>query len=238
MIALTSRRLGTAAAALRGRRRRRDLDLARWLDTYQIVEPPPDICALPAGAGTGVTEAEIASALHGAEVHGVLHELLAARLSGAAEADVEHVRAAFTLTVSAAIPSPHAAGLAGRLFGYYDSEISGLVTRLRNARPDLLREVRADAFGARMVAVMQAIERHVEALSARPSLEGEADFLVRYRRHVTEHHGMLEPPDFERRHRVPVDDLYVSPCIVQLLPVLAQDPAQHRPAISLAAGPG
>ena len=49
LIALTSRRLGTAAAALRGRRRRRDLDLARWLDTYQIVEPPPDICALPAG---------------------------------------------------------------------------------------------------------------------------------------------------------------------------------------------
>ena len=227
LIALTGRRLGTSAAALRGRRRRRDLDMARWLDTYQIAGPPPDICALPADASTGVTEAEIASALRSAEVHGVLRELLAARLTGAEERDVEHVRTVFSLTVSAAIPSPHAASLAEKLFGYYDSEISELVARLRATRPELLREVRAEAFGARMVAVMQAIERHVEALSARPNLHAEADFLARYRRHLTEHHGMLEPPDFQRRRRVPVEDLYVSPGIVQLLPVPAQAPAQQ-----------
>jgi hypothetical protein len=225
LVVLTGRRLGTSAAALRGRRRRRDLDLARWLDTYQIAEPPSGICELPAGASMGVTEAEIADVLRGAEVHGVLHELLAARLTGAAEADVAHVRAAFTLTISATIPSPFAGSLAGGLFGYYDREISQLVMRLRATRPDLLGDVRADAFGARMIAIMQAIERHVEALSARPGPQAEADFLARYRRHVTEHHGMLEPPDFERRRRVPVDDLYVSPGIVQLQLVPAQVPA-------------
>ena len=45
----------------------------------------------------------------------------------------------------------------------------------------------------------------------------EADFLARYRRHVAEHYGKLEPPDFERRRRVPITDLYVPPTIVQVL---------------------
>ena len=47
--------------------------------------------------------------------------------------------------------------------------------------------------------------------------QSEADFLIRYRRHVAEHHGMLEPPDFERRRRVPIADLYVPPAIVQII---------------------
>ena len=45
----------------------------------------------------------------------------------------------------------------------------------------------------------------------------EADFLGRYRRHVIEYHGMLEPPDFEYRRRVRVADLYVPPAIVQII---------------------
>jgi hypothetical protein len=34
-------------------------------------------------------------------------------------------------------------------------------------------------------------------------------FLVRYRRLAAEYHGKLEPPDFDRRRRIPIDDLYV-----------------------------
>jgi NACHT domain len=44
----------------------------------------------------------------------------------------------------------------------------------------------------------------------------EGDFTARYRRHVVEHYGMLEPPDFERRRRVPIADLYIPPAIVQI----------------------
>jgi hypothetical protein len=47
--------------------------------------------------------------------------------------------------------------------------------------------------------------------------QSEADFLARYRRHVTDYHGMLEPPDFEYRRRVPVAGLYVPPAIVQVI---------------------
>jgi hypothetical protein len=61
-----------------------------------------------------------------------------------------------------------------------------------------------------------AAEGHVAELSVRPDRQAEVDFLARYRRHVTEYHGMLEPPDFECRRRVPVADLYVPPAIVQI----------------------
>jgi hypothetical protein len=222
VIAVTGRRLGLSAAALRGRRHKRELDLARWFDTYKISGPGLDTIQAPAGAD----DAGVADVLGSAEVHAVLHELLAARLTGAAEADVGHVRAAFSLTISAALPRANP-GFAGALFGYYDSEICGLVARLRATRPELLREVRDAAFGARMVAILHAIERHVAALSARPGHQTEADFLARYRRHVTEHHGMLEPPDFERRRRVPVSELYVAPAIVEVLSAASQAQARE-----------
>ena len=61
-----------------------------------------------------------------------------------------------------------------------------------------------------------AVKGRVAKLSVRLDRPSE-DFLVRYRRHVTEYHGMLEAPDFECRRRVPVADLYVSPAIVQIL---------------------
>jgi hypothetical protein len=54
-------------------------------------------------------------------------------------------------------------------------------------------------------------------LSGWPNRQSEADFLARYRRHMIEYHGMLEPPDFEYRRRVPVAELYVAPAIVQII---------------------
>jgi hypothetical protein len=41
-------------------------------------------------------------------------------------------------------------------------------------------------------------------LSARPTPRTEASFLSSYRRHVMDQHGKLEPPDFDRRRRVPM----------------------------------
>ena len=45
---------------------------------------------------------------------------------------------------------------------------------------------------------------------------GRADqeFLARYRQHVALRHGRLEPPDFDRRRRVPISDIYVEQAIV------------------------
>src|SRR5260370_5733334 len=47
----------------------------------------------------------------------------------------------------------------------------------------------------------------------RPARRTETDFLKRYREHVVGRHGMLEPPDFDQRRRVPFDKIYVPPTI-------------------------
>jgi hypothetical protein len=66
------------------------------------------------------------------------------------------------------------------------------------------------------IAIKPDAAEHAAQLSAWPGHQSDADFLARYRRHVTEYHGLLEPPDFECRRRVPIADLYVPPAIVQI----------------------
>jgi hypothetical protein len=46
----------------------------------------------------------------------------------------------------------------------------------------------------------------------------EQEFLARYRQTVAQYHGRLEPPDFERRRRVPLEDMYVEQSIRPLDP--------------------
>jgi predicted NACHT family NTPase len=60
------------------------------------------------------------------------------------------------------------------------------------------------------VALLGAIERQVTAL-ADPGRDYEAEvkWLARYRRQVQARHGYLVPPDFDRRRRVAVADIYV-----------------------------
>jgi hypothetical protein len=70
-----------------------------------------------------------------------------------------------------------------------------------------------DWAGIPAIRTLPGIERH----DGSPVPGGpEAGFLARYRQHVIEYHGMLEPPDFEYRRRIPVTDLYVPPAIVQI----------------------
>jgi hypothetical protein len=120
--------------------------------------------------------------------------------------------------------------LADTIFAYYDAELCELVSRLKSANPALLAKIRQDAFAARIVAVLHAIERHAAALAGQVDPQIDIDFIVRYRRHVTDYHGKLEPPDFDRRRRVPIADIYVAPNIVQ---VVEADPAQPPREIDL-----
>ncbi|MEI4884434.1 hypothetical protein, partial [Klebsiella pneumoniae] len=76
-----------------------------------------------------------------------------------------------------------------------------LAGRLSAYEPQALAQIRSEAFSTRMIAILNAIEHHVGALTARPSQRSEASFLSGYRRHVVEQHGKLEPPDFDRRRR-------------------------------------
>jgi hypothetical protein len=100
---------------------------------------------------------------------------------------------------------------ADRLSDYFDEKISAMVAllegRIGYAK---LAQVRAEAFSARIVTLLGAIERQIAALDdpGRRSLL-ENTFVERYRRQLHQRHGFLTPPDFDRRRRVPIADIYV-----------------------------
>ena len=94
------------------------------------------------------------------------------------------------------------------LADFYDEEISELAPKLEAAEPSALTQIRAEALSSRMIAVLDAIARHTAALAAADT-RTERAFLASYARHVRDHHGKLQPPDFDRRRLVPIKDIYV-----------------------------
>ena len=208
-ITAAGRRFAAAMVTLRNRRESEDVAVARWFETYRLTEHPPPLPELSAA----VTE-QLAEILGGDEIQAVLHELLAVRLTDAPEADVARVRAVFEMTLSSF--GRDMAQFAAALFEYYDNQVCKLVGRLEGSEPALLQQIRHEALNARMIAILGAIERHTAALSAVPDRRADGEFLARYRRHLADQHGKIEPPDFERRRRVAIADIYVSPTIVQI----------------------
>jgi hypothetical protein len=86
-IALAGRRISVAVDGLRGRRRVSDLTAARWFETYRMTSEAPGLPELPAE----LTE-RLAEVMRGNEAQAALHEVLAARLTDAPEADATAAR--------------------------------------------------------------------------------------------------------------------------------------------------
>jgi hypothetical protein len=212
VIYATGRQLGIGLLNRRGRSHKDDIELARWFDTYRLTGEAPELPGLP----SDVSIEELAEVLNGDEFQSVLHELLAARLSSAPQTDAARVGASLELILAAAFPGSGLSAFASALFAYYDDRICQLVDRLKRVRPDLLDKIRQEALAVRSIAVLHAIERHAAALAGRAEPQVDTEFMARYRRHVVDYHGKLEPPDLERRRRVAIAELYVDPAIVQL----------------------
>jgi hypothetical protein len=187
------------AAAPRGSDR--DVELARWFSAYELTVVMPELPEM----SPGLTE-RVADILNGEDVQAALQELLAVRLTDGADSYAEPARRTLFLTLTST--EPGCAPVAQALVDHYDDRICDLVGRLEGKDPALLPLIRGQAMSARMAMVLQAIERHAGALGTR-TLATESAFLANYRRHVLEHYGKLEPPDFERRVRVPLDEIYV-----------------------------
>jgi hypothetical protein len=214
--------------------------LLRWFDTYGLEPAQGTGPALPDDAPSTV----VRDFFRGDDSQALLHELMASRLTDAPEAVVAKLREAYAACARAALgpvfaqagldaPAVTAGTLAEDFFDHCDLEIVGLVGRLSVSDSALFDRIRQEAFSARVVAVLGAIERHTRALSLRDSscLAADQAFVSAYRRQAAFAHGSLEPPDFERRRRVPIKDLYVSPGITALLENrAAQD---DEPALSL-----
>jgi hypothetical protein len=134
--------------------------------------------------------AELAAAVRQDEVQGALRTLLAVRLTDASATDAAQARKAVRLAVGGTSPSldeslpamPHT--LCGALSEYLDERICSLVAKLEGRVGFAgLAQVRSEAYNARIVALLGAIERQVVAL-ADPAArtQAEAEFLERYRR--------------------------------------------------------
>jgi hypothetical protein len=98
-IAVTGRRISVAAEGHRGRRRADDLSVARWFETYWLTREAPELPKL-----SPALQQRLADVLRGDEVQAALHELLAARLTDAPEADAAEARQVLSLTLISADP--------------------------------------------------------------------------------------------------------------------------------------
>jgi hypothetical protein len=209
---------GVASMVAKPRTSRRvaaDLDTAAWADTDRLIRDAlAEIATKPEIPDLSEVETAVLMAvLNRNEVHGALQALLAVRLTDAPETDAAKAREAVRLALAAGATSLSLPGVryAVRLSKYFDEKISALVATLEGQVGFAgLAQVRAEAYNARIVALLGAIERQVTALAdpTRRS-QGETEFLERYRRQAHQQHGFLMPPDFDRRRRVPIDDIYV-----------------------------
>jgi hypothetical protein len=225
VIVATGLRITTAVKAVRKGRRRRNAEVTAWFEAYRpVVTGPPVPDALP-----GVSPDTLEAWMGSDSVHAILHELLAVRLSGAPEIEATRLAGALRSTLEPyAVDSAAADAFAQAAFAHFDHQMTELTRELAAADPELLRWVRDEALATRIAATLGAIERHTAALATASDPAADREFLARYRRHVVEHHGLLEPPDFDRRRRVPLADLYVAPDITEIVDA---GPDEHPPKI-------
>jgi len=201
---------GMVARPRTSRRVAASLDIAAWADTERLIRNAlSEIAADPELAElSGDEAAALEAAVRRPEVQGALQALLAVRLTNAPALDGARARRAVRLALTSGLAGPR---YAAPLSEYFDEKISALVALLeRRVGFAGLAQVRAEAYNARVVALLGAIESQVAALadSARRT-QDEAEFLDQYRRQAHQRHGFLIPPDFDRRRRVPVADIYV-----------------------------
>lgn len=197
VVAVTARWTAfSAVSTARGRTVRREAEIAARFDTYEL-----DTAPLPVPAAG---EETAAAWLRGDATQAVLHELLALRMTAGPEEHVERLRAMLLRTAGDV-----GTGWANDVFDWADEAIRGLVVKLESRDPRAWRAARDDAFGARIVAVLHAIERHAAGPYGDPAADDA--WITRYRRQLRRAYGMIEPPDFTRRRTVPVDSVYVPP---------------------------
>src|ERR1700728_370041 len=180
-IALVGRRLSKTVEGWRGRGRMELYDI-RWFETYRLTKRIPNLPQIESASAE-----RLANILQRDEIHAALQELLAVRLTDAPDTDAKLARDVLCRTLAIAdydITAP----IAGALADYYDNQIRAVVANLKADDSKLLAQIRLEAFAARLVSIVGAIERHAAALAARPGERDAAPFLVSYRPPVINPH--------------------------------------------------
>jgi hypothetical protein len=191
--------------------RARQIDLVRWYETYLLT---PDANQIPSSLRE-FDGGELTDIIARDSVQASIQELLAARMTAAPESDIEKIRHGFERAIDDVSDNLNQS-MKTELFDYYDDSIGSIVASLSASHPDIFRELRQDAFNTRVVAILGAIDSHFRSLDISLSRTEEQEYLENYRRHAIDYHGKIQPPDFERRQRLPLMTLYVPPTITEV----------------------
>jgi NACHT domain len=154
------------------------------------------------------------------EVQGLLHELVASQIAGASAPRNAQVRENFAIVMANLLPKcPRAETI---LFGehIYDAAhdvVMDLAKELKLKNPEAWADVQSAAGTNLVSSTLEAIERHNDSLKRLqdPALLRAAwQWEATYRQQAEKAHGFIEPPDFERKRKVPIESLYVAPRIL------------------------
>ncbi|TYK44054.1 NACHT domain-containing protein [Actinomadura decatromicini] len=189
------------------------LDSAADVLAPRVRDWPPDI------------QAQLAEAMDSPHVLAYVHELFALRFTGVPRAEIDRLGRSFRDLFPGEL-DPYAY----EIFICLDDQIFAAVESLRATMPVEYRDRRQDAQLVLITATLNAISRHIASISTISDDGADRRFLDAYRRQVLDHHGRLEPPDFERRRRIPIDDILVAPGIVSV-----PDDPEHAERLELAA---
>lgn len=196
-------RQASTALSFSSRRRREAIETAISFDSYVLVDR-----ALPA-IPADIDQDALIKELRTNEVQAIIQELFAVRLSDAPELTAQRLRGEFVRICRTSY--------AEEIFDKLDEVAGDLVAHISIADPNTLHQIRQEAQFTRLNATVEAIYRHLAASQSSHDPETDKEFLVRYRRHVAEYHGMIEPPDFDRRRKVPISDIYVQPELIKTI---------------------
>jgi hypothetical protein len=195
-------------------------DVLKVLTSYRFGDRLQLSVVLPA-LPHGISLAKVKTHLGGATYQGLVHELVAARLLDMPELTVLKVRENVQLATRFEFPdadSDKAFDFGGVLFDELDRVVQELVAELNTAQQPGLAEVRQGAALTLLDAGADSINRHNAHLKQSSSLAGlaaVAEWERTYRGQVRTAHGFITPPDFERKLKVPIDSLFVSPQITR-----------------------
>ncbi|MGH3876167.1 MAG: NACHT domain-containing protein [Actinophytocola sp.] len=179
-----------------------------------------DVLVNSVPAGLSVAHVEVR--LGGPVYQGLIHELIAVRLlkmpDTYAEQVLENMQIATRLEFSNVGASEGAlADFGSVLFAELDRAVGKLVRDVDGIQARELAELRESATVQLINGFSDGIVRHNKNLRKQGNLKAAMvarEWERAYRTQVARAHGFIEPPDFERKRKFPIDRLFVSPQIM------------------------
>ncbi len=177
-----------------------------------------DGLALAAKLPQGVSLKELTGAMSHPSITGNVNELLAAILTDANALKLDAIRRSFTLSLEARLSGNFTEiiieELANVAFKAIEQSCVSLKQRLIDIGGPTLNDIRKVSFLTRIVSSLDTIDQHLASQERARSNSDDRffhDWTKKYRRQVEMNHGFIQPPDFDRKLKIPIEELYVSP---------------------------